>query len=144
MFVTLSTEWVTQGFDLNVRRRLECARHVGCTYDSVQNPFPVSGHVRPRLEKLRHSASVRLTCMHHAGKQTLLRGAEREEEPLETTTNGLPHGSVGILAPVLCNIYTNDQPIHADTRSFIYADDLCIACKETTSTTFKPPPWPSG
>ena len=27
-------------------------------------PFPVSGHVRRRLEKkLRHSASVRLTCM---------------------------------------------------------------------------------
>ena len=63
MFVTLSAEWVTQGFGLNVRRRLDCARHVGFTYDSVQNPFPVSGHVRRRLEKLRHSASVRLTCM---------------------------------------------------------------------------------
>ena len=39
--------------------------------------------------------------------------------------NGLPQGSV--LAPMLLNIYTNDQPIHADTRSFIYADDLFIA-----------------
>ena len=39
--------------------------------------------------------------------------------------NGLPQGSV--LAAMLFNIYTNDQPIHADTRSFIYADDLCIA-----------------
>ena len=39
--------------------------------------------------------------------------------------NRLPQGSV--LAPMLFNIYTNDQPIHADTRSFIYADDLCIA-----------------
>ena len=28
---------------------------------------------------------------------------------------------------MLFNIYSNDQPIHADTRSFIYADELCIA-----------------
>ena len=39
--------------------------------------------------------------------------------------NGLPQGSE--LAPMLFNIYTNDHPVHADTRSFIYADDLCIA-----------------
>ena len=26
----------------------------------------------------------------------------------------------------------NDQPIHKDTQSFIYADDLCIAAQEDT------------
>ena len=39
--------------------------------------------------------------------------------------NGLPQGSV--LAPLLFNVYTNDQQIHPNTRSFLYADDLCIA-----------------
>ena len=40
--------------------------------------------------------------------------------------NGLPQGSV--FSPTL-NIYTNDQSVHDETRSFIYADDLCIAAQ---------------
>lgn len=39
--------------------------------------------------------------------------------------NGLPQGSV--LAPILFNIYTNDQPVTPRTRRFAYADDLAIA-----------------
>ena len=61
IFVTLSTEWVTRVLCLNVRRRLDCVRHVRSTYDT--RPCPVSAHVRRLLEKLRHLASVRLTCM---------------------------------------------------------------------------------
>ena len=58
MFVTMST----------ARVRFKCAKAVGlCAARGLhvgqRNPFPVSGRVRPRLEKLRHSASVRLTSM---------------------------------------------------------------------------------
>ena len=39
------------------------------------------------------------------------------------------HAQGSVLAPTLFNIYTNDQPIHYGTSSFIYADDLCISAQ---------------
>ena len=43
--------------------------------------------------------------------------------------NGLPQRSV--LGLFLCNIYANDQPQDLQIKQFIYADDLCITCRDT-------------
>ena len=46
---------------------------------------------------------------------------------------GLPQGSVlPPPLPILFNTYTNDQPILDGTRSFIYADDLCVTAQYPT------------
>ena len=45
-------------------------------------------------------------------------------------TNGLPQGSV--LAPLLFNVYTNDQPLPEGCSRFIYADDLALTTQQRT------------
>ena len=46
--------------------------------------------------------------------------------------NGLSQGSV--LSRMLFNSYTNDQPIHDETRNFIFADDLCVTDQYSSFT----------
>ena len=39
-----------------------------------------------------------------------------------------------VLSPFLFNVYTNDQPLHDGTRSFIYADELCVTSQYSSFT----------
>ncbi len=52
-----------------------------------------------------------------------------------TQNNGLRQGS--ILAQILFNIYTNDQPQHQNTHRYIYADDLYIATQSNSFATIE-------
>ena len=36
--------------------------------------------------------------------------------------------------PVLCNMYTNNQSIYSATRSFLYADDICVTAQYLSFT----------
>ena len=49
-------------------------------------------------------------------------------------TEGRPIAG-SVLAPLIFNVYTNDQHIHPGTRSFVYADDLA---SNTQSEDFAP------
>lgn len=68
-------------------------------------------------EVLRSMLCNRRFCVEFQGQRSRWRNQR----------NGLPQGSV--LAPLLFNLYTNDQPVGPFTNSFIYADDVAITCQ---------------
>ena len=54
---------------------------------------------------------------------------------MEKPKNGLAQGSV--LALLLLNMYTNDQPLPQNTQKFLYANDLCITIQNKVFETIE-------
>ena len=96
---------------------------LSAAYDTVNHRivtrkfFEITQDVR-LTELIQNMLSNKRLCVDLVGKRSRWRRQK----------NDLPQGSV--LAPLLFNIYTNDQPVHPNTRSFLYADDLCIATQK--------------
>ena len=98
---------LTAAYDTIIHRRL-LAKLVILTDD-----VPLTKFIRTMLSNRRFKVELN-------GKQSRWRNQR----------NGLPQGSV--LSTLLCNVYTNDQPLPVATNSFIYTDDLCLTTQQKT------------
>ena len=99
----------------------------GAVFVDASSAYDTVNHQRLLGKVLEMTGDVHLTDLIHIMQESrrffvMLNG---KKSRWRRQRNGLQQGSV--LAPMMFNIYTNNQPVHADTRSFIYADDLCIA-----------------
>ncbi|XP_071505175.1 uncharacterized protein [Diadema antillarum] len=101
-------------------RRAKIVAILKPAYDTVSHRVLVQ-----KLYKITHDASLTSLIQNMLENRRFFVDLSGDRSRWRRQKNGLPQGSV--LAPLLFNIYTNDQPIHQNTRSFLYADDLCIA-----------------
>ena len=113
------SEHIEDGYEKRLRHRC-CLRGLVCCLRQCQPP--TSHQQGARDDRDVQLTDLIRTMLENRRFFVVLNG---KKSRWRRQRNGLPQGSV--LAPMLFNIYTNDQPIHPDTRSFIYADDLCIA-----------------
>ena len=113
----------------------ETGKVTGIVLVDLSTAYDTVDH-RRLLEKVYNmTRDYRMMCMIHnlLDNRCFFVEVEGKRSRWRSQRNGLPQGSV--LAPLLFNVYTNDQPIHPDTRSFVYADEIAVT---TQSTYFAP------
>ena len=124
---------------LNLTQHIEDGFETGKITGIVLVDFAAAyGRVNHRilLEKVYNmTRDYRLRCMSHTLLENRRFFVELGGKRIrwQSQRNGLPQESV--LVPIIFNLYTNDEHIHAGTRSFMYADDLAVT---TESTYFEP------
>ena len=99
----------------------------GAAYDTVNHRILIQ-----KLYNITQDSQLCRVLQNMLSNRRLYVELNNEHSRWGIQKNGLTQGSV--LSPILFNIYTNDQPLHDGTRSFIYADDLCVTAQYSSCT----------
>ena len=123
------TQYIEDGFE---DKQITGAVFVDLTaaYDTVNHRVLLL-----KLAKVVHNARIVKIIQSLLTNRRFFVEMDGKKSRYRKQKNGLPQGSV--LAPILFNIYTNDQPEFDNIRRFIYADDLCIATQARTFETIE-------
>ena len=96
---------------------------IAAAYDTVNHTI-----ILQKLYNITQDSPLCRVIQNMLSSRSLYVELNNERSRWRKQKNGLPHGSVQ--PPILFNIYTNDQPLHNGTHSFIYADELCVTTQQ--------------
>ena len=99
---------------------------LSATYDTVNHIILIQ-----KLHNITQDSPLCRVTQNMLSKRRFYVELNNERSRWRKQKNGLPQGSV--MSPIIFNIYTNDQHLHNGTRSFIYADDLCVTAQQPSN-----------